>query len=91
MKLIDAVVFWKRKAMIEGSNDQSKNFEMDILDEGALYKALTVTEKTSDLIKPGRQFMMPSVMDNLNNNMFSFQNIFHKNGKKLQFFSFHYY
>ena len=53
MKLIDAVVFWKRKAMIEGSNDQSKNFEMDILDEGALYKALTVTEKTSDLIKPG--------------------------------------
>ena len=46
IKPIDDVVLRKRKAMIEGRNDQSKNLEMDILDEGALVKALKVTENT---------------------------------------------
>ena len=42
MKPVDAVVFQKIKSMREGNNDESNNFEMDILDEVALDKSLSV-------------------------------------------------
>ena len=40
MKQVDAVVFQKRKALRYGKNDKSNNFEMEIIDEGDLDKAL---------------------------------------------------
>ena len=40
MKLVDAVICKERKALREGNNDKSENFYIEILDEGALYKAL---------------------------------------------------
>ena len=40
MKPVDAEEFQKRKAPREGNNDKSDNFEMKILDEGAIDKAL---------------------------------------------------
>ena len=43
---IDAVAFQKRKAIRKGNNYQSKNSEMEILDEGALDKVLTVSGNT---------------------------------------------
>ena len=46
MKPVDTVVFQKRKIMIEGKNDEKDNFEMEILDEDVLDKALTVPKKT---------------------------------------------
>ena len=45
MKPVDYMVFQKRKATREGKNDKNENFEMEILDKGALDKALTVTFK----------------------------------------------
>ena len=40
MKPADCMEFQKRKALMEGNNDENDNFEMDILDEGTLDKAL---------------------------------------------------
>ena len=54
MKLVDAVAFQKRKSTKEGNNDESNNFEIEILDEVVLDKALTITEKTLDREKPWR-------------------------------------
>ena len=45
MKKVDDVAFQKIKSTREGNNNKSSFFEMDILDEGALDKALTVPEK----------------------------------------------
>ena len=45
MKPVDDVEFKKRKELREGKNDKSDNFEMEILDEGTLDKALESTEK----------------------------------------------
>ena len=44
MKPVVAVLFHKIISMGEGNNYESDNFEMDILDEGALDKALKVSE-----------------------------------------------
>ena len=43
MKPVVAVLFHKIISMREGNNYESDNFEMDILDEGALDKALKVS------------------------------------------------
>ena len=40
MKPVDATSFQKRQALREGNNDESENFEMDILDKGAPDKPL---------------------------------------------------
>ena len=40
MRLVDAVAFQKRKSMREGNNDKINNFEMEILDDSELDKAL---------------------------------------------------
>ena len=45
MKPLDDVAFQKIKSMWKCNNDDSDNFEMDILDEGALDKALKVPRK----------------------------------------------
>ena len=50
---------------------------MKILDEGALYKALPVTQETPDGNNPVRQFMRLLTMDNAINKMLSYQNIFY--------------
>ena len=42
---VDTVEFKKRKALWEGKNGESDNFDMEILDEGALDKALEGSEK----------------------------------------------
>ena len=42
------MAFQNIKALREGNNDESDNFEMDILDEGDLDKVLEGPEKTSD-------------------------------------------
>ena len=52
MKPVDDVVFQKIKLMGEGNNDENNNFDIDILDEGALDKTLTVTDKTLDEENP---------------------------------------
>ena len=46
MKQVDAVAFHKIKSMREGKNDESDNFEMEILDEGAIDKSLIFPEQT---------------------------------------------
>ena len=45
MKPVDDVEFQKIKTMRERNNYESDNFEIEILDESALDKALLVTEK----------------------------------------------
>ena len=50
MKSVGAVEFQKIKSMREGKNDKSDNFEMGILDKGALDKALTVSGNTLDRV-----------------------------------------
>ena len=45
MKPFDAVSFNIRKALREGNNGKSDNFEMEILDESALDKVLEGPEK----------------------------------------------
>ena len=40
MKPVDTVEFQKRKAPREGNNNGINNFEMEILDEGLLDKAM---------------------------------------------------
>ena len=47
-KSVDSVEFHKINSMREGNNGNIDNFDMDILDEGALDWALTFPEKTSD-------------------------------------------
>ena len=44
MKLVDAVTFQKINALREGNNAERDNSEMEILDEGALDKALECHE-----------------------------------------------
>ena len=56
MKPVYAVVFQKIKARREGNNEESKIFEMEIFDKGALEKVLTVPGKTLDREKSGRQY-----------------------------------
>ena len=58
--------------MRDGNNDKNNNIEMDILDGGALYKALTVTENNLDGKIPGGQFMISSTMYISNNQMLIF-------------------
>ena len=48
MKPVDAVAFKKIKATREGNNNERDNFEIEIIDEGALDKALAVPEQTLD-------------------------------------------
>ena len=74
MKLVDYVAFQKIESMREGNNDESNNFEMEILDEGALDKVLTFPGKTLDGGKTGRQFVTSLTMNTSKNQMFSFQN-----------------
>ena len=55
IKPVDAVTFKRIKELREVNNDKSDSFEMAILDEGALYKALEGpkklnTEKTRNII-----------------------------------------
>ena len=45
IKPVDSVVSQKRKLIREGSNEKSDNFEMKILDEGVLDKALEGHER----------------------------------------------
>ena len=45
MKPADDMEFQKRKALMEGNNDENDNFEMYILDESTLDKALEYPEK----------------------------------------------
>ena len=52
MKAADAVDFQKRKALMEGKNDESNKFGMKILDEGVLDKALEGPEKFRQGITP---------------------------------------
>ena len=42
MNTVDAVAFHKRKAIKEGGDDHSENYEMEIIAEGELDKALMV-------------------------------------------------
>ena len=63
--------------MIEGNTDESDNFDMEIIGEDSLDKALTVPEKTLDRQNPGRTFMMSWTMDVSNNQMLSFRNSFY--------------
>ena len=49
MKPVDDVAFHKIKSMREGNNDESENFEKEILYEGALNNFLTFTEETVDV------------------------------------------
>ena len=46
MKLVDVEVFHKIKALRECNDDKSENFEMKIIYEGVLYKALEGHETT---------------------------------------------
>ena len=48
MKPVDYAEHQKVKATREVKNYESDNFEMEIIDEGALDKVLTVPEKTLD-------------------------------------------
>ena len=48
IKPVDSVVSQKRKLIREGSNDKIDNFEIKILDEGALDKVPTVPGKQID-------------------------------------------
>ena len=52
MKPVDYVTFQKRKALMEGKNDESNKFGMKILDEGVLDKALEGPEKFRQGITP---------------------------------------
>ena len=45
MKPVDYVVFQRRNVLREGNSDKSENFEMEILGEGVLDKALEGPEK----------------------------------------------
>ena len=45
MKPVDAVEFQKINSLREGNNDENENFEMEIIDEDTLDKALEVPEK----------------------------------------------
>ena len=45
IKPVDSVEFQKRKSLRKVNNDKSDNFEMEIIDEGALDKALEGPEK----------------------------------------------
>ena len=56
IKTVDAIGFNKIKAIREVNNYESDNFEMDIIDEGALDKALVVTKNN---------LYPPSPVDNL--------------------------
>ena len=73
IKPVDSVVFRKIKTIIEEDNDQNENVEMEILSEGALYKALIVTIITQMLNNPGRQFIRLWTIINLKNMMRRFK------------------
>ena len=74
MKPFNSVEAQKRKATRKGKNDKSDNFEMEILDEGALDKALEGPEELFTK-RPGRQLMRSSMINTSKNHMLSFQNI----------------
>ena len=66
MKTVDDVAFKKRKETREGKNDKNDNFEMMIIDEGVLDKAL---EGPAFLRrKSPRRKIMRSLMINTSNN-----------------------
>ena len=46
MKTVDDVAFKKRNSMIEVNDESSENFEMEVLSEVALDKALMVIENS---------------------------------------------
>ena len=71
--------------MREDSNDKSDNFETDIIGEGALYKEMTVPLKKIQN-KPGRKFMRSLSMNNLKNQMLSFQMSLYLNTKQITIF-----
>ena len=58
------VEFHKIKELREGNNDKTDNFEMDILDENALYKALEGPKNIDEEI--GGSFMRPSIINTSN-------------------------
>ena len=64
-----AVAFQKRKETIERLDESSENFEMEILDEGALDKVPTIPEKQNIINNPGRQYMRLLTIINFNNMM----------------------
>ena len=76
MKPADTMASQKIKRTREGKNDESDNFEMEIIDEGALDKVLTVLKKTLDVKIPVRQFMRSSTMDISKNQALNLRNIF---------------
>ena len=76
-KPVDDVASQKRKAIIEGDNDQNENLEMDIIYEGALDKALIVHGKTLKERHPGGGIMRSLTMDTWIKKCLSFQKSFY--------------
>ena len=90
MKPVYSMAFQNIKAPREGNNDESDNFEMDILDEDALDKVLEGPGKTLDRGEgTWKQFMGSSMINTSNNQMLGFQNISIKMQTRVQFFSFY--
>lgn len=54
MKPVGVVLFKNRKAMREGNYESIENFEIEVIDEGSLYKVLVVPEKSMNTKKPGK-------------------------------------
>ena len=66
MKPVYSAEFQKRRALREGKNDKIDNFEIDILDEGVLDKAMGGPGKTLDRGKPEGNFMRSLVINTSN-------------------------
>ena len=56
MKPLDAESYEKRIYIQKGGNRKNDNFEMEILEEDAIEKALNVEKKTTDE-KHGKKYM----------------------------------
>ena len=57
MKPVDAESFQWRKYIKEGGKDKNDNFDMEILEEGYIYKALNVEKNTPDQKENGKHFV----------------------------------
>ena len=57
IKPVEGVESKKINSLREGNRNKSENFEMEIIDEGAVYKTLEGSEKPLDWKKHRRQFM----------------------------------
>ena len=75
IKPVDVVLFKKIKALRKCNNWEIYSFAIEILDEGALDKALEGPKKRRK--NPGRKFMKSLITNISKNCMFSFQNSFY--------------